>query len=284
MVSVIIPLLDAESTIEAQLRALHRQDFDGPWELVVADNGSTDASRSLVEQWADRLPVKVIDAGHDRGVSAARNHGVRQALGDLLLFCDADDEVEQTWLREMVKSLARADLVGGALEEERLNVGLRPQRPRVPVDRLSVMYDFLPFASGANFGVWRDAFEAVGGFDEALRYGGDDVELSFRLQLAGYHLEFAPEARVSYRHRSDYRELFCQFYAYGRSDPLVFSRFRDVGLPRRPITAVTRAWARLVLTAPIALWSEPGRSHWIVRLAYSVGRIRGSMRERVLFL
>ncbi len=60
VVSVVIPVRDMEATIGAQLAALAGQDFDRPREVVVADNGSTDASATVAERWRGRLSLRVV--------------------------------------------------------------------------------------------------------------------------------------------------------------------------------------------------------------------------------
>ena len=121
LVSVVMPARNARPTLEAQLEALRAQDYAGPWELVVADNGSTDGTAGLTRRWAGTLPVRVVDAASSRGASFARNRGWRSARGDLIAFCDADDVVDSRWLSRLAKAAEEADLVGGPYEFGRLN-------------------------------------------------------------------------------------------------------------------------------------------------------------------
>ena len=93
-VSVVIPARNAARTLDAQLQALAAQRFPAEWEVLVSDNGSTDATRAVAVEWAGRIPLlRVIDASARPGASAARNLGAAAAHGELLLFCDADDVV-----------------------------------------------------------------------------------------------------------------------------------------------------------------------------------------------
>src|SRR3954466_4740554 len=100
--SVVIPCLNAASTLGVQLAALTHQSWPGGWEVIVADNGSTDGSREIVEGYRDPLPgLGVGDAGGRRGQAHARNLGATAATGDALLFCDADDEVAPGWMEAL---------------------------------------------------------------------------------------------------------------------------------------------------------------------------------------
>ena len=99
MISVIIPVRNGMPVLEEQLRALQAQRCDEPWEVVIADNGSTDDSLAFARDWASCHPnVVVVDASGLAGTSAARNAGVEVSHGEYLAFCDADDVVLAGWL------------------------------------------------------------------------------------------------------------------------------------------------------------------------------------------
>src|SRR3954447_18669638 len=98
-ITVAIPMRDAAATIGAQLEALAAQEYDGEWEVLVADNGSTDASGQVVREFAGRLPrLRILDASERRGVSHARNLALSEARGAVLAMSDADDVVDRGWL------------------------------------------------------------------------------------------------------------------------------------------------------------------------------------------
>lgn len=282
---MIVPVRNGAALLGCQLAALERQGYRGRWEVVVADNGSSDGTGAVVAAWTDRLAVRRVVADRRRGINVARNAGVAAAGGDLLAFCDADDRVAPGWLEALADAARRADLVGGRLDEEALNQDPRaPRRPRHPRDRLPTALGFLSFAPGANLAIWADVLGALGGFDERFVLGNDDVDLAFRVQLAGHRLGYAPDAVVDYRHRSRGRELFLQFRNYGRSEPLLFRLHRHHGVDRASAGGVARRWARLALDAPVAWTSAERRGRWLAIAGTSVGRVEGSLRERTGFL
>src|ERR1700730_12014610 len=88
LVSIIMPALNAAATIAEAAGAVHRQGFTD-WELIVVDDGSTDATRERLATVADSR-IRVV-AGPRGGVAQARNLGIGQAGGELLTFLDADD-------------------------------------------------------------------------------------------------------------------------------------------------------------------------------------------------
>lgn len=285
-VSVVMPCLDAKGTIEAQLRALAGQRTSARWEVIVSDNGSTDGSQQIVKRWQARLPdLRLIDSSSRRGVSAARNAGARAARGELILICDADDIVSEHWIAAMVRAARQFDLVGGSVEESSLNPpGLRFWRGELPRDRLLISLRFLPFAMGCNVGMRRAVFEALGGWDERYVGGCDDVDFSWRAQLGGFTLGFAPDAVIAYRHRRGLTALCRQFYRYGLSHAVLYRQYRSHGATARPLWLVLRSWAWLLLHAADLVRSSKLRGRWLRAAALNCGQVRGSIKQRVCSL
>ena len=62
VVTVVIPVLNGETWLPEQLAGLEAQDYEGDWEVLAVDNGSTDGSAALLRSWEDRLPLRVVAA------------------------------------------------------------------------------------------------------------------------------------------------------------------------------------------------------------------------------
>ncbi|HEX5945088.1 MAG TPA: glycosyltransferase family A protein [Acidimicrobiales bacterium] len=120
-ISVVVPARNAVDVLGAQLDALAAQEVPVPWEVVVADNGSTDGTRELAAAWHDRLPVRVVDASAHAGVNHARNRGVHAAHGELVLCCDADDVVAPGWVAAYWHTRDGWDMAGGFIGVDALN-------------------------------------------------------------------------------------------------------------------------------------------------------------------
>jgi GT2 family glycosyltransferase len=288
MISVVMPVHNAAGVVGEQLDALAGQAYSGAWELVVADNGSTDGSRAMVERWRDRIPgLRVIDASARRGAAAARNLGAGAAGGDGLAFCDADDVVAPGWLATLARALEGHDFVAGTCDHEALNPGATANwHARSFETELPVTMGFLPYATSANMAVSRAAFLEAGGFDEGfarVRAAGEDIDLSWRLQLGGHRLHFEPDALVYYRHRHHLREVWRQNLHYGMADVLLYKRYRAHGLRPRPLRQALRGFRGLLVRAP-ALVRPGSRGLWLRDAGHRLGRVRGSVHERVLFL
>ncbi len=283
--TVIVPVRNGAATIDAQLAALAGQTYPGPWEVVVADNGSTDATARIVRRWADRIPrLRLVDASDRVGAGHARNVACAVASGGLLLFCDADDVVANEWVAAMVAGLGEHAAVGGRVERRLLNdpqaVTARPGRP----DGLLDSFGFLPYPLTANCGIRREIWTCVGGFDENYPYGSEDVVFFWRAQLAGYAVDYLPQAVVHYRLRSGLRGMVRQYYRYGRTHPRLFKDFARLGMPRTNVAAVVREWGWLLRNLSSLAHSRAGRTVWLTRLAMRTGRLVGSARHRVVYL
>lgn len=284
LVSVIVPMRDERRFLLEQLDALADQDYDGPWELVVVDDGSRDCSPGLAARWMrERGMGRLVESARSRGPGAARNVGVLEAKGDLLAFCDADDVVTPGWLDALVACAGSADLVAGVSEGARLNpphVDECHEIPR-PAD---LHLGYLPAAAGSNLAIWRSVLDALGGFPEEIRTG-EDVALSWAAQEAGYRLEGAPEALVHRRFVGSSRELAAQFYAYGRGDAWLFRRYRERGMPRRTREETIELIRYLLIAVTGLRRAGPAaRRSWVLVAALTAGRLAGSLRYRVVFI
>ncbi|MEY2458949.1 MAG: hypothetical protein QOG30_779 [Acidimicrobiaceae bacterium] len=278
MISVIIPALNVASTIEDQLDALSHQRFDGEFEVIVADNGSTDDTRAVVEAWQGRLPgLRIVDASARPGSASARNVGVRAAAGPGLAFCDADDVVADTWLAALAEGLESASLVAGWYEilEEPTGRLLWPAGPR------QTSMDFLRYADTCSMAVDKAALESVGGFAEDL-LRCSDRDLSWRLQLAGFEMIEAPAALVHKRSRRTHRERVAQSYLWGWFEPILYKRFRDAGMPRAPLGSTLLDLVLILVTTPL-IWHPRARARWWATAPLHAGRIVGSVRARCWF-
>ena len=198
MISVIVPVRNGMPWLEEQLQALDAQECDQPWEVILADNGSTDGSQDFARAWsAHHGNFRLVDASRTKGAPSARNIAVEEAAGDLLAFCDADDVVLPGWLAGCAAALEHADVVAGYFDFWSLNGG--PSKDPVPAAIRQL--GFLPAGLGANLAVRREVFEKVCGFNEEP-LPGEDIDLCWRLQLQGFRFAAAPNAVVAKRERA----------------------------------------------------------------------------------
>lgn len=280
--SVVIPVKNGVAELTQQLDALSGQRFDDWWEIVVADNGSSEDTAAAVEA-AQRANAKVtiswVDAAARPGAAAARNIGAHRAAGDALAFCDADDLVEPGWLAALAVTLQAADLAAGAFDFHRLN----PASAQIGTAHASLeqQFGFLPAGLGANLAIDTAVFHRLGGFDEDLP-SGEDVDLCWRAQQSGARFAYAPDAVVAKRERSSAKALARQAFGYGRSDVTLFVKHRGAGM-RRGLPLAAKTWAWLFLHAPGAVRNPRTRNLWIRSAALRSGRLAGSVQQRAFY-
>lgn len=276
---MVIPARDVAATIDAQLDALERQTFGGPFEVVLVDNGSSDDTVERARR--HDLDLRVVTALDRSGVAYARNVGIGAARADTVLVCDGDDVVSDCWVAAMADALAHDAVVGGPVELDLLNTpALAATRGRndmsSPLRRGDVA--MLP---GCNFGLRREVVDRVGPFDEDFD-GLEDHEYALRLHAAGVTVGFARDAVVHYRFRAGLRDLVRQGFFYGRSHPLLARRAEELDVPTPP-RVEWKGWAWLVVYLPLVFRAEQ-RCRWLWVAANRWGRVVGSVRVRSVYL
>ena len=279
--SVVIPTKDASATLGDQLRALLAQEgLSDRWEIIVADNGSTDGTAELVRGFSgSSIPIRYADAGAEPGVNRVRNRGVAASRGRFILICDADDIVEEGWLRSMWSALADdADVVGGALR-----MSAKAGRDACEAAEFLPYQAFLPSVPGGNCGFRRDVFDDLGGFDEAFRGGGDDKDFFWRAQLSGYKLQLLPSAIIRYTPRSSARGVFRQRFHHGAARPQLYAKFKEWGMPRSSSRRAVRIWVGLPVHAFRIARGGDARYASASTLGWAAGRLIGSWRHRVWY-
>lgn len=273
--SVVIPCYNAAATLPVQLKALADQEFSEPWEVIVADNGSTDASVSIAESFRSGFPAfRLVEAGGRRGPAYARNRGAEAARGEFLVFCDADDEVASGYLNAMAKALGRHEFVACRFDFERLNrrwVARLHGSQTSGLDR--GLFGSYLYAGGGSLAIRRTLHEMIGGFDEDFE-GLEDTDYCLRLQRAGVTLHFVPEAVVHVRWRSTMRDSFGQARHWGQWLIAVSDRHWPMAkAPETPLSLARHLWAVRRLRTPDQC------AVWIWSAGWRVGLIQG-WRER----
>lgn len=184
-ISVVIAARDAERTLPATLDGLARQDLEEPFDVIVVDNGSLDATADVAE--AHRAVDRVIRRPRGAGPGAARNDGVAAAAGAVIAFTDADCVPTSGWLRAGLA--VDADLVQGRVE---------PAGPAGPFDHTLWVTRETGLYESANLFVRREWLDP--GFEDAIaahgRPFGEDVLFAWRARRRGARTAFAPDALV----------------------------------------------------------------------------------------
>ncbi len=284
LLSVIIPVYNAAATLGQQLSALKAQVFDGHWEIVAVDNRSTDDSVTVIRQYQQHMPqLRLAQAVEKQTAAYARNVGARVAKGDALLFCDADDVVAPGWLAALAEALEQYDFVASTIEVETLNES-KAWRPNPGNWATRRNLSFLPFAGGALMALSREAFERVGGFNEEAPIG-EDIEISWRLQLQGYPLHPVPDAVIHVRYRETRQAMWKQNVRFGEAHAYLHKQFASCGMPRSSVRGILHKYWELITKLPFLLGGDETQKAQLLRkAALCWGRLCGSLRYRTIYL
>jgi GT2 family glycosyltransferase len=250
-------------------------------EVVVVDNGSSDDTSRVASEGGARV---VLEPRASR--SLARNAGVAAASGDRIAFIDAECEADPGWLAALINCLERSPVVAGPV---RLRL---PDRPGV-LERFDALWRFHQrehverdgWAASANLGITREAFEAIGGFDPAYRYIGEDVDLCLRVGAAGFPIGFCPDAWVTHPAEGSWDALLRRGYRQGWAMTQHFHRLPGpVGdrVYRHPGPLVRGDWAlRRLGVDPAALTDAERRRMLRVARAEYAARMVGSLHAEL---
>jgi glycosyltransferase involved in cell wall biosynthesis len=198
LVSVVIPAYNAERFVGEAIESVLAQTHPNV-ECIVVDDGSTDGTAAVARAFGTR--VRMVEQAN-KGVSAARNAGVRAATGSLLAFLDADDRWSPDWLSRMLEALAgaRADAVSCAcrlIDAGGAPIGTLRMHPTPTVESLLTLQGSVA-PLGSNMLIERAVLDALGAWDERLLMS-QDWELLFRLVASERALAYLDEPLTDYR-------------------------------------------------------------------------------------
>jgi glycosyltransferase involved in cell wall biosynthesis len=221
--SVVIPMYNSAATIAMTLEAALAVERGGhDLEVVVVDDGSTDESRRIAEGYHVTLVTQA-----NSGPAAARNAGWRRSTGEVILFTDADCRPETDWLDRMTAPLAKAGVGAVAGSYSIAN----PQRAMARLiqaeirHRHRVMGEYVKAGGSYNLAVRREVLEEVGGFDESYpTASGEDNDLSYRIQKAGYRIAFNPDSKVAHVHPERFWKYMRIQFVHGYWRGLLYRR------------------------------------------------------------
>lgn len=198
--SVIIPTYNGATKIGRCLKSLREQDCAQGFEVIVVDDGSTDSTLEVLDEFPE---VRVLTQAN-AGPAAARNRGGREALGEIIVFTDDDCEPLSSWLTEMLKPFADPDVVGAK--------GIyRTRQPEIIARFVQIEYEdryrlmarrpTIDFIDTYSAAFRRERFLELNGYDTSFPVAcAEDVELSYRMSARGWKMVFVPTAVVYHQH------------------------------------------------------------------------------------
>lgn len=242
-VSVVIPTHNRPQQVIALVHSILASDYPSThYEIIIVDNApSSNATAQVIEQYyGDSSQVRYLR--EDRAGSAnARNCGLVHARGEIVVFADDDELVDEHWLTEMVRGFDTSEDVvcvtglvmpmesetpaqgwfeqfGGYCKEQctRSLFNLTDHRAESPL----YPYNLGAFGAGGSMAFRRSVLLGIGGFDTALgpatpTLGGEDIDAMLRVILEGYSLLYEPAAIVRHPPYREYAQLRRQIQGYG---------------------------------------------------------------------
>ena len=224
-ISVVVCSYNGARTIRDCLEALQQLDYSN-YEVIVVNDGSTDATESIAKEY----PFRVISTPN-RGLSHARNTGLKLATGDIVAYTDDDAYPDPHWLSYLADMFLTTSHAGiGGPNIAPANDGwIAECVANAPGGPIHVLLDdqTAEHIPGCNMAFRKECLEAIGGFDPQFRTAGDDVDICWRLQEQGWTLGFHPSAMVWHHRRDSVRTYWKQQRGYGKAEALLEKKWPD---------------------------------------------------------
>jgi O-antigen biosynthesis protein len=222
-VSVVVCAYNAERTIDrclASLAVLNYPDY----EVIVVNDGSRDRTLEIAESYEY---CRIISQPN-KGLSVARNVGAEAATGEIVAYTDSDCVADPDWLTYLVAKIEASNLsaCGGPNfppPEDDLVAAAVAVAPGGPTHVL-ISDEVAEHIAGCNMAFRREVLLRVGGFDPIYHAAGDDVDICWRFQDAGYTIGFSPAAVVWHFRRNTVTAYCAQQRGYGKAEALVYSK------------------------------------------------------------
>jgi glycosyltransferase involved in cell wall biosynthesis len=252
--SVVICSLNGAAGVDRCIRALAAQTVRSSLELIVVDDGSTDATSDVGRAHA----AIVVRHATNLGLAAARNSGLDAATAPVVAFLDDDCEPEPQWAEQLLAGYEEGVTgVGGPIlpgARGGFMLGyLERNNPLKPLESNLVKSDGLPYRLylyigrqwtrreefarrnvyslvGANMSFHRQALIDVGRFDNRFSFGGEDLDLCMRMTRAfpSGRLVFVPEVRVAHHFKASMNDTLRRSRAYGRGSARLYRKWRSM--------------------------------------------------------
>jgi glycosyltransferase involved in cell wall biosynthesis len=295
--SIIVPTFNRPDQLRACLHALGELDYaPDRFEIIVVDDGGhVDLTRLAAPPALQQRLHWIRQA--NKGPAAARNQGALEARGRWLAFTDDDCRPNRRWLTELADALAGGEdwLVGGHTSN-RLRENLCSEVSQLIVDAVYAYFNRddtrARFVASNNMAVWREAFLAIGGFDETFRPASEDRELCDRWLWLGRRILWVDGAHVEHDNALTLIGFLRQHFSYGRGAFRFHRRRRSRGagvlhqdlgfyasarsLLVKPALASARPWATLGLLAAWQVANALGFFAELVRSFPVPGSAHGS--------
>ncbi len=281
--SVVVPVLNSSNSLKKLLECLKLQNFSEKFEVIVVDDGSSENLEPVVKPFQACLELKFIREPENRGQAAARNKGIQEARGEIVVFTDADCSPQSGWLSAMIEPFADPEVSGvkGVYLTEQSDWWAQLAQIEFE-ERYELLesfsdIDFIDTYSGAYR---RELLLKVNGFNEsAFSTNNEDVDLSFRVKKLGGRFVFTRKAMVRHLHREGWKKYARLKFGRGFWRMRVYADHPEKAASNSYTPASLKAQLALVLLLPFTVFSRSLRFWWktawlisclnLIRIAFS---------------
>ena len=224
-ISVVVCTYNGSRTLRECLGGLRRLEYPD-FEVIVVDDGSTDETPAI----ARASGFRVVSEGH-RGLSGARNLGLRAATGEIVAYIDDDAYPDPHWLSYLALAFRGSShvAIGGPNLPPPGDGPIAAAIANAPGNPVHILLsdseaEHIP---GCNMAFRREALLASGGFDERFERAGDDVDVCWHLRDLGWTLGYAPAAVVWHHRRGSVKAFWRQQFHYGAAEALLEEKYPE---------------------------------------------------------
>lgn len=231
--SFIIPVFNRPDEVEELLISLTKQKFNGDFNIIIVEDGSTIPCEEIVDRFKDKLKITYY-LKYNTGPGDSRNFGMKQSKGDYFIILDSDCIVPENYLAIVDSTLKTnyCDCFGGpdamlpnfSSIQKAINFTMTSVLTTGGIRGASEKIDkFQP--RSFNMGISRKAFEASGGFSNI--HPGEDPDLSIRLWKLGFETRLVKSAFVYHKRRIDWESFYKQVTKFGKVRPILNSWYPE---------------------------------------------------------
>ncbi len=215
LISIVIPAFNCESTMAEAIHAVLNQDYRGPKEIIVVDDGSTDLTAGVVKSFASVRYFRQ----DNMGPAVARNRGFQESKGELIFFTDSDCVPRKDWITKAVVHFENPQIavVAGSYGIANDHYLLARCIYKEIIFRHHRLMPEFPKSFGSyNFSIRRSVFEEAGGFNIQYRYpSGEDNDLSYKIIKRGGKIYFEKGSLVDHYFPVKVGKYLCEQFRHG---------------------------------------------------------------------
>lgn len=236
--SFIVPVYNRPTEVRELLESFTQLDTKNiSYEILIIEDGSTERSEILVKQFTNQLPIRYYYKPNS-GPGASRNYGMKQAAGNYFIILDSDVLLPSFYLQEVRAGLQRnyTDCFGGP---DAAHKSFTPLQKAINFTMTSFITtggirgnkksveNYKP--RSFNMGISKKAFLKTGGY--APLKVGEDLDLSIRIEKAGFKTSYIAQALVYHKRRTNWRAFYLQVSKFGMGRPILTYLYPQTSTP-----------------------------------------------------